>query len=128
MNGKKLLIIEDDRDISRTIELHLSSLGYEVLVAYDGQQGLEKARALKPHLIILDLGLPHLPGEEVCRQLRRDAEHQETPVIMVTAKDTDVDKVIGKVIGANYYISKPFNLDELEEKIKVLLGTAGTKH
>ncbi len=128
MSGKKrILIIEDDRDICRTVELHLSSLGFEILKAFDGKEGFEQAKISKPDLIILDLGLPYLPGEEVCRELRRDEEYQEIPIIMVTAKGTDVDRVIGRVIGADYYISKPFDLDVLEEKIKMLLSKTTAK-
>jgi len=118
---KKILIIEDDRDISRTVELHLSSFGFDISTAFDGKEGLEEAMASKPDLIILDLGLPHLPGEEICRELKKDEACQVIPIIMVTAKGTDVDKVIGRVIGADYYISKPFDLDVLVEKIESLV-------
>jgi DNA-binding response OmpR family regulator len=120
--NKRILIIEDDPDIGRTLELHLSSLGFEVLKASDGKEGLEKAKLSKSDLIILDLGLPNLPGEEICRELRKDEEYSRIPIIMVTAKGTDVDRVVGRVIGADFYITKPFNLDLLEEKIKTLLA------
>lgn len=119
---KKILIIEDDRDILRTLELHLSSPELEILKAFDGKEGLEKARAGKPNLIILDLGLPSLPGEEVCRELRKDDACCNIPVIMLTAKGTDVDRVVGRVIGADCYISKPFDLDFLQKKIESLLA------
>jgi DNA-binding response OmpR family regulator len=119
---KKILIIEDDRDICRTLELHLSSSRREIRSASDGKRGLEEAKTYNPDLIILDLGLPLLPGEEICRELRKDEKYQKTPIIMVTAKGTDVDKVIGRVIGADCYISKPFDPDLLEEKIEALLG------
>jgi CheY-like chemotaxis protein len=125
--NKRILIIEDDRDICRTVELHLSSLGFKILKAFDGRDGLEQAKRSRPDLIILDLGLPHLPGEEICRELRKDEECQEIPIIMVTAKGTDVDRVIGRVIGADYYISKPFDLDVLEEKVKILLNKTAAK-
>ena len=115
------MIVEDDQDISRTVELHLNSLGFEILTAFDGEEGLRKAKISKPDLIILDLGLPHLPGEEICRELRKDEAYRQIPIIMVTAKNTDVDRVVGRVIGADYYIAKPFDLDLLEEKIKILL-------
>lgn len=125
MNEKKrILIVEDDLDISRTIELHLVSLGFEVLVAFDGKNGLKMAKISKPNLIILDLGLPQLPGEEICRELRKEEGSQDIPIVMVSAKGTDVDRVIGRVIGANYYISKPFDLDLLEGKIKELLNSS----
>lgn len=121
MEKKKILIIEDDRDICRTLELHLASCAFEILTAFDGKQGLEKARALAPDLIILDLGLPSLPGEEICRELRKSGEHQDVPIIMLTAKDTDVDRVIGRVIGADCYIGKPFDLDLLQDKVLALM-------
>ncbi|MDD5730366.1 MAG: response regulator [Candidatus Omnitrophica bacterium] len=119
---KTIFVIEDDRDICRTLELHLKSIGYETVTSFDGKEGFERVKALKPDLLILDLGLPHLPGEEICRELRRNQEYQSLPIIMVTAKDTDVDRVIGRVIGADYYVSKPFDLDDLEEKIKALIN------
>lgn len=120
-NKKKILVIEDDKDISRTIVIRLEMEGFEPLTAYDGKEGLEKAKGSGADLVILDLKLPGLPGEEVCRELRKEEEYETLPVIMLTAKDTDVDKVIGKVIGANYYISKPFDMDGLVEKIRSLL-------
>lgn len=124
---RKILIVEDDRDIRRTVELHLTSLGFEILTASDGKEGLEKAKISKPDLIILDLGLPHLPGEEICRELRKEEEYRQIPIIMVTAKNTDVDRVVGRVIGADYYITKPFNFDALEEKINILLNQKASK-
>ena len=119
---RKILIVEDDRDICRTTELYLSSLGLDILTAFDGKEGLEKAKTSRPDLIILDLGLPYLPGEEVCRELRKEEGSRHIPIIMVTAKNTDVDRVIGRVIGADYYITKPFDLNLLAEKIKILLN------
>lgn len=125
MNEKKrILIIEDEPDISRTIELHLSSLGFEVLAAFDGKNGLKMAKISKPNLIILDLGLPQLPGEEICRELRKEEGHQDIPIVMISAKGTDADRVIGRVIGADCYISKPFDLGLLENKIKELLNSS----
>lgn len=122
MEKKRILIIEDDRDICRTLELHLGFSDFEILTAFDGRQGFEKAKQSKPDLIILDLGLPHLPGEEICRELRRQEQYQNIPIIMVTAKGSDADRVIGRVIGADDYISKPFDLDVLEEKVRLLLN------
>jgi CheY-like chemotaxis protein/NAD-dependent dihydropyrimidine dehydrogenase PreA subunit len=119
---KRILIIEDDRDICRTLELHLGFFDFEILTAFDGKEGFEKAKRLKPDLIILDLGLPHLPGEEICRELRKEEQYQDIPIIMVTAKGSDADRVIGRVIGADDYISKPFDLDALEEKVRMLLS------
>lgn len=120
---KKILLIEDEQDIVVTMEYMLKEKGYEVCAAYDGEEGLRKAIQCRPDLIILDLKLPKLPGEEVCRRIRkREDAAANTPIIMVTAKDLDVDRVIGRVIGANYYITKPFEMDNLLNKIKSLLG------
>lgn len=117
---KRILIIEDDHDICRTMELYLSSAGFDIMTSADGREGLEKAKNSGPDLIILDLGLPHLPGEEICRQLRKDGRFENLPIIMVTAKGTDTDRIVGRVIGADHYISKPFDLEVLEEKIRSL--------
>src|SRR5512147_1608879 len=94
---KMILIIEDDPDILRTMELHLGAAGFEILTARDGKAGLEKAKRVKPDLIVLDLGLPNLPGEEICRELKKEEAYRDIPVIMVTAKGTDVDRVVGRV-------------------------------
>ncbi len=120
-NKKKILIIEDDKDINRTLSLRMEMEGFEVLAAHEGYEGFYKARAQRPDLIILDLKLPGLPGEEICRELRKDEKYVSLPIIMLTAKDTDVDKVVGKVIGANQYMNKPFDMDELLKKIYALL-------
>ncbi|MEW6101687.1 MAG: response regulator [Candidatus Omnitrophota bacterium] len=119
---KRILVIEDDKDISRTLALRLGMEGFEVVTAFNGQEGLDKAKSMSEHLVILDLKLPGLPGEEICRQLRREKKYEHLPIIMLTAKDTDVDMVIGKVIGADYYIRKPFDMDELLVKVHSLLG------
>jgi len=120
-NKKKILIIEDDKDINRTLSLRLKMEGFEILTAHEGYEGFYKATTQAPDLIILDLKLPGLPGEEICRELRKDGKRAFLPIVMLTAKDTDVDKVIGKVIGADYYMSKPFDMEELLKKIYALL-------
>lgn len=121
-NKKKILIIEDDKDINRTLYLRLQMEGFEVISAHDGFEGFYKATTQQPDLIILDLKLPGLPGEQICRDLRKDERYAALPIIMLTAKDKDVDRVIGKVIGANQYMSKPFDMDKLLENISLLLG------
>ncbi len=118
---KKILVIEDDRDIRRTLELRLKMEGFEVITAAEGYEGIYKARMPGIDLIILDLMLPGLPGEEICRELRKEEKYSALPIIMLTAKDTDADIVIGRVIGANFYIPKPFDMDELLAKINLLL-------
>lgn len=121
-NKKKILVIEDDQDINRTLCLRLQMEDFEVLSAHDGFEGFYKATTQRPDLIILDLKLPGLPGEEICKWLRKDEKYSSLPIIMLTAKDTDVDKVIGKIIGASQYLSKPFDMDELLKKISLLLS------
>ena len=119
---KKILVVEDDPDISKTIRIRLKMEGFEALTAKEGKQGLSMAKSESPNLILLDLRLPGLPGEEICRQLRKDPLYENLPIIMLTAKDTDVDKVIGRVIGANYYMPKPFDMEELISRIHTLIG------
>ncbi len=120
-NKKKILIIEDDKDINRTLSLRLEMEGFNVINAYEGHEGFYKAKTQAPNLIILDLKLPGLPGEEICRELRKDEKQASLPIIMLTAKDAEVDKVIGKVIGANQYMNKPFDMEELLKEIYALL-------
>ncbi|UCD15586.1 MAG: response regulator [Candidatus Omnitrophota bacterium] len=118
---KKVLIVDDEVDIVKTLTYILEREGYAVYGAVDGTEGLEKVTQHMPDLIILDLRLPLLPGEEVCRRIRKDEATAKIPIIMLTAKDLDVDRVIGKVIGANYYITKPFDIKDLLGKIKSLI-------
>jgi two-component system alkaline phosphatase synthesis response regulator PhoP len=124
-NSKKtILIIDDEKNLSRVLELQLTELGYTILIAADGKEGLAKAKEEKIDLIILDLRLPKLPGEEVCRQIRKDERIGKIPILMLTAKAQDVDRVIGRVIGANCYLTKPFEWDVLIEQINKLLQEA----
>ncbi|MBU1086867.1 MAG: response regulator [Candidatus Omnitrophica bacterium] len=118
---KKILIVEDDKDINRTLEIFVSMLGYEPLIAYDGMDGLNKAKTQNPDVIILDLMIPKLPGEELCRELKLSEEYKHISVIMLTAKDTDVDRIVGRVIGADVYMFKPCDLDKLERNISEVL-------
>ena len=124
---KKILIIEDDPAISKMLYYRLKESHFEVFTAADGVEGLAQARRRHPDLIILDLGLPKLPGEEVCKAIREDRDKlfAKTPVIMLTAKSSDVDRVIGNVIGATYYITKPFVGEELLKVVRKL--TRGTR-
>jgi DNA-binding response OmpR family regulator len=118
---KKILVIEDDKDINHTLCLRLKMEGYEVLSAQEGYEGFYKARTQAPDLILLDLRLPGLPGEEICREVRKDARGASLPIIMLTAKDTDTDKIIGKVLGATYYMGKPFDMEALVRQISALI-------
>ncbi len=119
---KTILVIEDDPYINRILEVHLTSIGFDVLKAFDGEDGIAKAKEQKPDLIILDLGLPRISGEALCRELKLDDRYKHIPVIMLTAKDTDTDRVVGRVIGADVYMTKPYEIDLLEKEVKTLLG------
>lgn len=114
----KLLIIEDEKNMSELLKLELSHSGYECYQAFDGKDGLEMALNDHYDLILLDLMLPRMNGIEVCRRLR---EHKDTPVIMLTARDSVMDKVNGLQIGADDYVAKPFDMEELLARIHALL-------
>ena len=116
---EKVLVIEDDRDISDLIAIHLADLGFEPEKVYDGREGLVKALSAEYKIIILDLRLPSLDGFEVCKKLRM--EKIRTPVLMVTSKSEEVDKVLGLEIGADDYITKPFSIRELMARVKAIL-------
>jgi DNA-binding response OmpR family regulator len=115
---RRVLIIEDDEDIAHLVELHLKDAGYEVSLARDGNAGIEQALSKPNDLIILNLMLPGLDGLEVCRRLR--AESAYTPVIMLTSRSSELDRVLGLEIGADDYLTKPFSIRELMARVKAL--------
>ncbi|MDF4203135.1 response regulator transcription factor [Maribacter sp. SA7] len=115
---KRILIIEDDPEIIKLLELHLSDVSYETTMAMDGNEGLQLALENDFELILLDLTLPSLDGVEVCRKLRAT---KNTPVIMLTAKSEEIDRVLGLEIGADDYMTKPFSIRELLARIKAVL-------
>ena len=117
-----ILIVEDDPDIADLVEIHLLDLGYELDRAADGKEGLEKALAGDYPLVILDLMLPELDGLEVCKRLR--AEKESLPILMLTSKSEEFDKVLGLELGADDYVTKPFSIRELMARIKALLRRA----
>lgn len=119
---KKILIIEDDTDIAANVEYALSKEGFDVIVSHDGQDGFEKYKSERPDLIVLDIGLPKLNGNALCRQIRRDCDDQKTIILMLTGRGDDADRIIGRVIGADRYITKPFDMAELLNIIKGLLN------
>ena len=123
--AKKILVIDDDAQLVSLIQIRLEANGYEVITAYDGQEALEKIRGWMPDLIILDLMLPKLPGEEVCREVRKDEKTKNIPIIMLTGKTSDTDRVVGRVIGADCYMPKPFEVGVFLEKVKKLIGSEG---
>ncbi|MCX5708851.1 MAG: response regulator [Candidatus Omnitrophica bacterium] len=118
---KKVLIIDDSSTICAILEKALSEKGFEVMVCQDGKCGIKSAQELAPDIILLDLILPDLPGEEVCRNIKRNPKTENIPVVMLTAKSDEVDRVIGKVLGADAYIPKPFNMDDLFSRIQELV-------
>lgn len=116
--SRNVLVIEDDRDIARLLELHLKDEGYSVTVVSDGKAGLRQALANPFDIVILDLILPGIDGLEVCRGIRNRKDY--TPVLMLTAKSTDVDRIVGLEMGADDYLTKPFNVRELLARVKAL--------
>lgn len=118
MDAPRILIVEDEVKIARFLELELNYEGYHVTLAHDGRSGLEKSLQGAFDLIILDVMLPNLNGMEVCRRIRQTLE---TPIIMLTAKDDTMDKVMGLDLGADDYVTKPFAIEELLARIRVAL-------
>jgi len=116
---KKILIIEDDPGILLSLKDEFESEGYTVSTAEDGEKGLEIAKQQRPDLIILDIMLPVLDGYEVCKRLRMEGD--TTPVIMLTVKDKEIDRVLGLELGADDYVTKPFSLRELMARVKSVL-------
>ncbi len=121
MEKKKILIVDDEKDLVETIVFQLQGAGYEVLAAYDGREGLDRARKDKPDLIILDLMLPKMDGYKVCGLLKADTRNNKIPIIIFTARAQESDEKLGYECGANAYITKPFEFEKLITKIKALL-------
>jgi two-component system OmpR family response regulator len=124
MADTRILIVEDDANLLNILKYNLVKDGYEVVTAADGAQALEIARAEKPELIILDLMLPQLSGLEVCRILRKE---MTVPIIMLTARTDEVDKIVGLEIGADDYMTKPFSMRELLARVHAMLRRAGVR-
>jgi two-component system alkaline phosphatase synthesis response regulator PhoP len=116
--AKKILIVEDDPGISLGLKDEFESEGFDVWAAEDGEKGLDAAKTQKPDLIILDIMLPVLDGYEVCKRLRM--EGNRTPIIMLTVKDKEIDKILGLELGADDYVTKPFSLRELVARAKAI--------
>jgi DNA-binding response OmpR family regulator len=118
---KKILVVDDEQDLVAIVKMRLEANNYEVLAAYDGQEGLDKARKENPDLIILDLMLPKMDGYKVCGLLKKDTRYSKVPIIMFTARAQESDKTLGGEVGADAYITKPFEPQVLLTKIKELL-------
>ncbi|HFU6521299.1 TPA: response regulator YycF [Enterococcus hirae] len=123
---KKILVVDDEKPISDIVKFNLAKEGYDVYTAYDGEDALEKVTEVEPDLILLDLMLPKMDGLEVAREVRKT---YDMPIIMVTAKDSEIDKVLGLELGADDYVTKPFSNRELVARVKANLrrGATATK-
>ena len=115
----KILIVEDDNDITNLLAINLKGIGYEVKLAFDGETGLALAMSNKFDLVILDLMLPKIEGLEICKTLR--STHVYTPILMLTCKSSEVDRVLGLETGADDYLTKPFSIKELLARVKAIL-------
>ena len=122
MNPKKILVVDDEVELVKTIQFSLEVEGYTVLASNDGEDALSQARKESPDLILLDIMLPKLDGYKVCRLLKFDERYKHIPILMMTAKTQEKDKILGMETGADEYITKPFDMDELMEKIKAYLN------
>jgi len=126
LNGKKILLTDDEPNILRVVTARLVSQGYQVMTAADGEEALAKARSEKPDLMLLDVLLPHIDGYKVCETIKGDSDLGHIPVILFSAKTQTIDRQRGKEAGADAYIAKPFQPDQLLETIKNLLK--GSRH
>ena len=120
MTRPKILIIEDERALSQVLSYNLQREGYETLVAHDGQEGLRKAQTLLPDLVLLDLMLPVVDGLDVCRRLRSGEQTRRIPILMLTAKGEETDQLVGFSLGADDYVTKPFSVKVLLQRIKAV--------
>ena len=126
MQKKKVLVIEDERDIAALLQLHLSDWADQVTLSHDGREGLQLAESGSWDAIVLDLKLPHLDGLEICRRLR--AARNYVPILMLTAKSTELDRVLGLELGADDYLTKPFSVLELNARVKALVRRFDAAH
>ena len=128
MAEKKILIVDDEDHIRELLKFNLEKNGYAVYMANDGLNGLKLAREKQVDLILLDLMLPGMDGFEVCKEIRRDNIISNVPIIMLTAKSEEIDKILGLELGADDYITKPFSIRELSARIKALLRRSNVKY
>lgn len=124
MAKETILVIDDDKDIQKLVQYNLEKEGFQTLVARTGEEGLEMARAKAPALVVLDLMLPGIDGLEVCRLLRAEKTTRSLPVLMLTAKGSETDQIVGLELGANDYITKPFSVKVLIARVRNLLRRA----
>jgi len=124
---KKILVVDDEKDIVDLIAYNLEKEGFTTMSAYDGEVAIEMVKSQKPDLVVLDLMLPGMRGLEVCKFIRRNRETEALPVIMLTAKGDHVDRIIGFELGADDYITKPFNVGELIARVRAVLRRAESR-
>lgn len=124
MNKSNILVVDDDRSIVKVVRSYLEQAGFTVRVAYDGESALHQLRSEKPDLLVLDLMLPDRDGWEITRIIRSDANLGAMPIIMLTARVEDTDKIVGLELGADDYITKPFNTREIVARVRALLRRA----
>jgi two-component system alkaline phosphatase synthesis response regulator PhoP len=122
MSKETILLVDDERNIVDLARMYLEQEGFKIETAYDGQTAFDKIKSLQPALVVLDLMLPVVDGWEVCRRVRSNSD---VPIIMLTARDDDVDKIVGLELGADDYLTKPFNPRELVARIKAILRRSG---
>lgn len=122
MAKERILVIEDEKDLAKLLRYNLEKDGYRVFVAYDGEAGLALFRKEKPDMVLLDIMLPKLDGFEICKIIRQEFK---TPVLMLTAKTDEVDRVLGLELGADDYVTKPFSVREVMARVKAILRRSG---
>ncbi len=121
MAPPQVLIVDDERDLVRLLEFNLRQAGFETVSAYGGEEALQRVRQRIPDLVVLDLMLPDVPGTEVCRQLKASPRTRNVPVLMLTARTDEVDRVVGFELGADDFVTKPFSVRELVLRIRAIL-------
>ncbi len=119
---KKILIVDDEKDIVETLSFMLKAKGFECITAFDGEEGLNLAKNSSPDLVILDVMMPKINGYKICRLLKFDNKYKNIPIIMITARSQEEDKIIGEETGADEYITKPFEFSEVLDKINKYLA------
>lgn len=124
---KKILIVDDEQDIVESLKFVLEGYNYSCYCAYNGEDGLNLAREIEPDLIILDVMMPRINGYKISRLLKFDKKYQNIPILMITARSQEEDKLIGEETGANEYITKPFDLDDVLNTVKKYLETEEAK-
>jgi DNA-binding response OmpR family regulator len=127
MNKGTILVIDDEKDLIELLRYNLEKEGYDVIAATDGQSGLDVIKRHRPELVVLDLMMPGIDGLQVCQRLRADQQAARTPVIMLTAKATEADRIVGLELGADDYITKPFSPREVVARVKAVLRRSASQ-